>query len=327
MNHPEQEATAGRADIPSVGARLKARREQLGLTLEQAAQQLKLTRTQVNAIERDEFGSLPGNTFARGFVRNYARLLQIDPEPILADLVATLPAERVQTALPKVQEEAAFSMGSVGGGTTGRRIQLILGALIGLIISGGGAFWYLQQPASPSLDVPEVASSAVAASSVVADIASEAVAISDEEVKASSPASSVVVMAAASAVASSVSAKVAASVPATISASVAKAASVASGVKSAPIASAVKSAAASSVVGNGEVRIVAEADSWVQVFDGNGNKLISEIVKQGESRSVGGKPPYRLKIGNAPKTRLYLRGQAIDLTGYTKTDVATLELK
>src|SRR5215470_14062476 len=70
------------ADGP--GARLKAARETAGLSLDQAAQQLKLAPRQVKAIEDEDFAHLPGRTFTRGFVRNYARLLNLDPEGLLA---------------------------------------------------------------------------------------------------------------------------------------------------------------------------------------------------------------------------------------------------
>jgi cytoskeleton protein RodZ len=38
------------------------------------AQQLKLAPRQVRALEEENFGMLPGRTFTRGFMRNYARL-------------------------------------------------------------------------------------------------------------------------------------------------------------------------------------------------------------------------------------------------------------
>jgi cytoskeleton protein RodZ len=45
------------------------------------AQSLKLGPRQVAALENEDWQSLPGNTMIRGFVRNYARLLNIDVEP------------------------------------------------------------------------------------------------------------------------------------------------------------------------------------------------------------------------------------------------------
>ena len=74
------------------GARLKAAREAAGLSLDQVAQQLKLAPRQVKAIEDETFAELPGRTFIRGFVRNYARLVNLDPDLIVRDLPDATPA-------------------------------------------------------------------------------------------------------------------------------------------------------------------------------------------------------------------------------------------
>ncbi|HWS11899.1 MAG TPA: helix-turn-helix domain-containing protein, partial [Rhodocyclaceae bacterium] len=80
----ERAETAARSIHP--GAMLRQGRESRGLSVDDVAQALKLTPKQVAAIESEEFDILPGNTFARGFVRNYARFLQLDPAPLMAAL-------------------------------------------------------------------------------------------------------------------------------------------------------------------------------------------------------------------------------------------------
>lgn len=75
---PETPATAG--------ARLAAARSALGLTVAEAAAQMRLSPRQVEALEADRYEDLPGPVFARGFLRNYARLLKLDPQPLLAAL-------------------------------------------------------------------------------------------------------------------------------------------------------------------------------------------------------------------------------------------------
>nr|WP_200918047.1 RodZ domain-containing protein [Jeongeupia sp. HS-3] len=254
----------------------------MGLSIDDVVAQLKLTRTQVGAIEADHFDDLPGNTFARGFVRNYARLLQLDPEPLVAQLATQLPVERAQASLPHLTEEATFKVSS--GGSRGRPLQLTMTVIAGLILGAGGVFWYLQQPAAPELNV------------------STAILTLPE-----------------------VSAPVAQDVPLTI------ASEMASDVASAPLAQVqampASEVASAPVAGSGELRLLAEQDSWVQVTDANGNKLISEVLKAGTERTFGGTAPYRIKIGNSPKTQLYLRGQRVDLAQYSRSDVATLELK
>ena len=68
----------------SVGQLLRDAREAQGITLEVAAVRLRLMHRQIEAMERDDFESLGQPVFARGFVRNYARLLGLAPESLLA---------------------------------------------------------------------------------------------------------------------------------------------------------------------------------------------------------------------------------------------------
>jgi cytoskeleton protein RodZ len=67
----------------TAGALLVAAREARGLSVEAVAQQLKLSARQVRALEEGDFTLLPGRTFVRGFLRNYARLVALDPELVL----------------------------------------------------------------------------------------------------------------------------------------------------------------------------------------------------------------------------------------------------
>ncbi len=76
----------------AVGQLLREAREAQGLTLEDAAVRLRLMHRQIEAMERDDFESLGQPVFARGFVRNYARLLGLDPESLLARM-AGAPAD------------------------------------------------------------------------------------------------------------------------------------------------------------------------------------------------------------------------------------------
>ena len=70
----------------SAGATLRAAREAHGMSIDAVAQQLKLAPRQVQALESDDYAQLPGRTFVRGFMRNYARLLRLDPDAVVASL-------------------------------------------------------------------------------------------------------------------------------------------------------------------------------------------------------------------------------------------------
>lgn len=65
------------------GPVLAAKREELRWSLDEAAERLKLTPRQVIALEANDFAALPGMSSVRGFVRSYAKLMGLNPEPLL----------------------------------------------------------------------------------------------------------------------------------------------------------------------------------------------------------------------------------------------------
>lgn len=65
------------------GEKLATRRRELNLTLEQVAQTLKLSTRQIAAIEINDFAALASITTVKGFVRSYAKLLGLDPNPLV----------------------------------------------------------------------------------------------------------------------------------------------------------------------------------------------------------------------------------------------------
>lgn len=76
----------------SIGQILRDARDVQGITLDEAATRLRLMHRQIEAMEADDFESLGQPVFARGFVRNYARLLGLAPEALLARMEGA-PAE------------------------------------------------------------------------------------------------------------------------------------------------------------------------------------------------------------------------------------------
>ena len=78
------EATAQPAPVvPTAGAMLREARERAGLTREMVAGQLNLLTSHVAALEDDDYSRFPGETFVRGHLRSYARLLNICAEELL----------------------------------------------------------------------------------------------------------------------------------------------------------------------------------------------------------------------------------------------------
>ncbi len=81
----------------TVGQALRDAREAQGLSLDDVAARLRLMHRQIEAMEADDFQSLGQPVFARGFVRNYARLLGLDPDALLGRMEGA-PAEPATVA-------------------------------------------------------------------------------------------------------------------------------------------------------------------------------------------------------------------------------------
>ena len=72
------------AGAPGCGRLLRRTRESMGLSVEDIAAELHLSLRQIEALETDDWEQLPGVTYARGYVRGYARLLGLDAEQLLS---------------------------------------------------------------------------------------------------------------------------------------------------------------------------------------------------------------------------------------------------
>ncbi|MDO8931457.1 MAG: DUF4115 domain-containing protein [Rhodocyclaceae bacterium] len=126
------------------GRFLREAREGRNLAVFEVAQSLKFSPRQIEALEADEYAVLPpGATFLRGFVRGYAKLLKLDPEPLLAMLDARAPA-----ALPDVRAPQNMGVAAtpVAAGQRSSRPMLLGSALLAALAAALGAWHFLGLP-------------------------------------------------------------------------------------------------------------------------------------------------------------------------------------
>jgi len=72
----------------SFGDKLRREREMRGVTLDEISESTKISRRHLESLEKEDFDSLPGGVFNKGFVRAYARFLGINEDQAVADYVA-----------------------------------------------------------------------------------------------------------------------------------------------------------------------------------------------------------------------------------------------
>jgi cytoskeleton protein RodZ len=83
---PKLVVNPGLPDDASIGAQLRDAREQAGWTLEEAAKRTRLHREVIVQLESDAFDRLPSTSYARGFIRLYAKELKLDGWKLLRKL-------------------------------------------------------------------------------------------------------------------------------------------------------------------------------------------------------------------------------------------------
>lgn len=87
-------------NLLELGALLKRERERRGLSLRDVMDSTKISRRNLNALEEGQVNLLPHPVYLKGYIKNYARLLGLDPER-LACVVDDQCAEDMESYLPQ----------------------------------------------------------------------------------------------------------------------------------------------------------------------------------------------------------------------------------
>jgi len=129
--------------VTGVGEELLRAREACGLEITDVAQQLKFAPRQLEALEQERFDLLPGATIARGMVRNYARLLKLDPEPLIQRMAERLDAPDANRLAERFSQPVPFSDGA-------RRATFIyIGVSLGILALVGGVVYEWRHERTP----------------------------------------------------------------------------------------------------------------------------------------------------------------------------------
>ncbi|MDM7859697.1 DUF4115 domain-containing protein [Alteromonas sp. ASW11-36] len=138
MTESQVEAEVTENATPTVGAQLKAGREAIGLSQQALADKLFLKLTIIQQLEDDNVDSATSSTFVKGYIRLYAKNVDLEPEPLVDLFNASI---GVQKAPQKLQ---SFSRRTTHEARDNRWMMVtyfILAVVIALFV-----LWWYQQP-------------------------------------------------------------------------------------------------------------------------------------------------------------------------------------
>jgi cytoskeletal protein RodZ len=75
--------------METLGQTLRQLREAKGMSIEELSRATRVPVTSVERIEADRFDELPGEVFVRGFLKSYARAVDVPPDEVLARYTAS----------------------------------------------------------------------------------------------------------------------------------------------------------------------------------------------------------------------------------------------
>lgn len=348
------------------GARLAEARAALKLSAGDVARQLKLSVAQVEALEGGQFDSLPGPVFVRGFIRNYARLVKLDPDELLRTSAHSLPQQAPRPEVP-LSQDIPFPSGRP------RRWRKYFWLAAVLIAAAATYEFFVSteetvvtthpidvapppllpkalKDAEPRVphEAPPTMAAVPSAGTIAANGKAPATAPGGESGAGAieNPAPEA---APAEAAPEPATAKVTAPIPAreevaTTAPVPERVETTASAPEQAPAPSVAPPTVQVAPAGTPspaepadtssmakpeerQVTLEFEDESWVEVRDRDGKLLLYQLNQPGTSQVVRGLPPLSFVIGNAHGVRLTYDDRPVDLEQHTKTDVARLTLE
>jgi len=337
--HPEVAAATGQ----NPGELLRQAREKREWSQAEVARKLNLTVSSLNHVETGAFDKLPGHTFARGYIRAYAKLMDLDQAPLVEafDQYTGTHAKGSEVhSLGRIEEPVRLSHNILRG------VSLLL--LVAVV--GGSFIWWQDQGSLRGKDLAKIALEHVEVESAdgttqihpLDEPEDQAVSVGQQGESAplpleQAPAEPVAQASSEAAPAAAVPAPApvqpAQQVPAqTAAPAPAPVAPAAPAAQAAPVAPAVSVPAIAAAepaavpAGSAKVAIQFVADCWTQVSDGNGKVLFSAIKRKGDNLELTGKPPFAVRLGFARGAQVSYNGQPVDVAPFTSGETARLKL-
>lgn len=291
---PEEEIS-----LPSPGTQLRQARESTGMSVEDVAAETRMTLPKVRALEEDDYDSLHSDTFIRGYLRTYAKLLKLDPE----DLLRAYRQARINAGLEEEPEESPLQITVTQPGRPLWHFAVwILLILLGVLVL---SVWFFDNKpeflsGSASLSSPET--SIATARTVAEPNADSDTAMSEESEFTAAEAAD-------SPVAETIAEPESPSEPA----------AEASGPQSdiardaVPEMAQMAQAAGPNTGELDELQLGFTGECWLVVTDSRGDVLHTDLVQPGQELTLLGVAPFDVKMGNAPAVQLSLNGEPVDL--------------
>ncbi|MGC8117668.1 RodZ domain-containing protein [Metapseudomonas otitidis] len=320
------------------GEVLRQARENQGLDLADIARQLNLTEYALRQLEAGSFEQLPGHTFARGYIRAYAKLIGLDQAELVAEFDRYTGTDATGSnvhSLGRIEEPVRLSQSVL------RFVSFAILVALGVI----GFLWWQDQAERRASDNSELSLEHVEVESAdgttqihpLDEPEDQAVVEAEQEAQAAGSETAAVPPVSSQQPATPSQAPAATVPPPTVNSAAAQPAQPSTAAPAtaptqpavpaqAPAPAASPSAPVVAAAGEGVVRVQFTANCWFQLTDAGGAVLQSGIKRSGESIEAAGKAPLELRLGYARGAQVSYNGQPVDIAPFIHGETARLKL-
>lgn len=308
---------------PSIepGATLAKVRQQSGMTVEQVADKLHLSQRQIDALENNRYEDLPEAPYVRGYIRNYALLLEINEQPLIEAFngiqdkvkkIAEIKQSTQTASNDRKQDDTMIKLVGIGA-----IVVLVIVLLISIYSGNDSQIQTTVQSDTNETPMAVPESDFPAQLNGMDGIAAEGQMHGEgaNHAMADDP--------------SSVPSEAISAEPSETDAATENAATPQQSVMPAAPDTAVSPGANIALPDDKSVSqlvLYVEADSWADVRDSSNKKLVYETIPGGRVVTLEGKPPFKVFIGNAKAVKLFYNGREFDVSPYYRGLVARFTL-
>lgn len=300
IDEPSQLSLAVGSAEQEVGARLRQRRLKRRISIEDAARALKLAPSTLLEIEEGELGRFE-SLYRRGYLRNYARFLGLDPEPLL-ERVQAIDLPPLKTVLPVGSRGQRFDR-FLKIATYVIVTTLIIPPLVLIYIQGGLDF--LDRDRALVVDLQDSDVAPVQSVSGLAGPVRPTDGGAERDAAISGPVT-----------ASAIPLNALRPVRDLIS-------------EQHPLASEQWSEALPGDEApdpRSVLQVELLDDSWLEVYAADGRRLEFDLLRAGDQRRFVAEAPFRLLVGRGNAVRLSVDGEAVQFAGQDRGDVVRFQI-
>lgn len=312
-----QAAASPAPELP--GRRLREHRESSHLSREEVAHHLRLDVQLIKALEDDEYSRLPSPAYICGYLRSYARLLKLPEDEIVQ---AYSHGEQINAALIP----SSVSIAPKKPVNT-KLIKTVVIIIIAVLVAGGlylvadkyDIFGEGRPHKSSKVTVPvtpQAPEQPTQESTTIPDTSMQAPAETSPTVQQAPPAP-----------AQARTGKTVIEQLPTPKTTVLEAAPSSTTVQ-VPTAETTPKAEANSAQQNAApaqepvLRLHFNGDSWAEVTDSTGKRLVYHLVEKNTDLNLSGEPPFTILLGNAPEVQVFYKGKEFDHKRYQRDEIA-----